>query len=147
MKKNIIRLILVLGISLLGIFLLKEASSNKIQTISVNGQRFQAEIVSTQSKLALGLGGRDSLCAECGMIFVFSQKDKHPFWMKGMRIPLDIIWFDSAGGRIVHIEKNIPADSKEIYSSPEKANRVLEINAGLADRYGIKVGDSVKLEK
>lgn len=147
MKKNIFRSILILGI-ILGLgYATFISRQNKIQRILVRGQQFKAEIADTPQKMTLGLGERDALCEQCGMLFVFPEKETPSFWMKGMRFSLDIIWFDSEDGQIVHIEKSIPADSKEIYASPEKADRVLEINAGMAEKHGIKVGDTVTLEK
>jgi len=144
MKRNIFCAILVLGIVLGLVYAIVISRQNKIQLLSIRGQQFKTEIVDTPKKMASGLGERDILCQECAMLFVFSEKATYPFWMKGMRFPLDIIWFDSMDGRIAHIEKNIPADSRGVFASPEKVDRVLEINAGLTDKYEIKVGDKIQ---
>jgi len=66
--------------------------------------------------------------------------------MKGMRFPLDILWIDSADGRIVHLEKNIPADSKAVFTPDAPADRVLELNGGSAERYGIQTGERVDFQ-
>jgi len=67
--------------------------------------------------------------------------------MLGMRFPIDIIWIKN--NRVVGIEKNVPAPEKgipeaalKVYNPPESVDRVLEINAGLSDSLGIKIGDS-----
>ena len=143
MKKNILRIVLILGIvDGLG-YAIMISRQNKVQLISIRDQQFKTEIVDTPSKMALGLGERDVLCEQCAMLFVFPEKKIYPFWMKGMRFPLDIIWWDSGDGRIVHIEKKIAPDSQAILTPGGEADRVLEINAGLSDKYSIQEGDKI----
>lgn len=112
---------------------------NVIKTITVGNAKFQAEAVSTPEKMELGLGGRNSLCPTCGMLFAFPKTGSYSFWMKGMRFPLDIIWISS--GTIVHIEKNVQPDFAGILTPSENADTVLEVNAGTADQLGLKEGD------
>ncbi|MEI8103478.1 MAG: DUF192 domain-containing protein [Candidatus Moraniibacteriota bacterium] len=95
----------------------------------------RADTVATQEE---GLGGRDSLCADCGMLFDFAKPYRYAFWMKGMRFSLDIVWI--ADSRVVYIQKNIPAGSKDIFTPPVEANQILEINAGKADEWGLEIG-------
>ena len=38
------------------------------------------------------------------MLFIFSQPDFYPFWMKDMKFPIDIIWLDE-NLQIINIEK------------------------------------------
>jgi hypothetical protein len=115
---------------------------NRLENIRINKNKFKVEVVDSSEKLSKGLGGRDGLCGKCGMLFEFSEKGRHSFWMKGMRFNLDIIWID--GNEIVHIAKNIPYDSSETITPEAKADKVLEIKGGLADRIGIKAGDMIK---
>lgn len=117
------------------------------EKIIVRGKVFRIELAETAQKRELGLGGRDALCEGCGMVFVFAQSGRYPFWMKGMRFPLDIIWWQSEDGRIVHIEKNISPDFKGTLDPQAGADRVLEIGAGSADRYGIQNGDQIIFQK
>lgn len=114
---------------------------NRLENIKINGNKFKIEVVSSFEKITKGLGDRNNLCEKCGMIFEFPEKGKHSFWMKGMKIDLDIIWID--GNEIVYIAKNISHDSLEIITPEIKANKVLEINAGLTEKYGIKMGDRI----
>ena len=67
--------------------------------------------------------------------------------MPDMRFPLDIIWIK--GNEIVGILENVsPAGfgELEIYYPPEPVDKVLEINAGLADKLNIKIGDGIVLK-
>ncbi len=161
MKKFLIQiflLILVTGISLF--FFSPLQTNNKIEipfipqkpsvsTLEVNGISFQVEVADTASKRSKGLGGRSGLGEKEGMLFVFDNADKHPFWMKGLSFPLDFIWIRD--NKVVDTTENIPPqaagqpDSElPIYSSKVNADRVLEVNAGTVKKFNIKVGDEIK---
>ena len=74
----------------------KKNSSSTAHTISENigGKVFSLEIASNEASRELGLGKRDSLAEDGGMIFVFNKLDKYGFWMKDTKFPLDIIWLN-----------------------------------------------------
>lgn len=112
-------------------------------TIEARKQKFKVEIADNADARKKGLSGREYLCAECGMVFLLDASEKYSFWMKNMRFPLDIIWIN--GEEVVFLAKNVPANSKKIFYPEKEANLVLEINAGLADKYGIREGDKIKL--
>ncbi|HEV8379897.1 MAG TPA: DUF192 domain-containing protein, partial [Tepidisphaeraceae bacterium] len=88
-----------------------------------------------------GLMRRDSLPADHGMIFVFSEPDTHSFWMKSTRIPLDIVFID-AGGTIRSIQQMKPYDLHST-SPPVAIKYAIELNSGAAAKAGAKVGDKV----
>ncbi|OGI35561.1 MAG: hypothetical protein A2259_00345 [Candidatus Moranbacteria bacterium RIFOXYA2_FULL_43_15] len=111
--------------------------------VVVRHQAFQAETVSSPADREKGLGGRDSLCENCAMLFVFPLEGKYAFHMKSMEFDLDIIWI--SGGKIAYIARNIPHSFKETVDSPVPADMVLEINAGLSDKYHFQEGDDVKV--
>ncbi len=119
--------------------------------VSIGGHKVNVEIAETESARQKGLGGRVSLGADEGMLFIFPNQDRHHFWMKDLAFPLDFIWINN--GKVVDIAVNIPAEPEipddllKIYSSQEPVNWVLEVNAGWAEWNGIKVGDSVELTR
>lgn len=121
-------------------FQTKPASGQKY--VSIHGKRIKIETVSTPEGMRLGLGKRESLCLDCGMLFVFEEKNKTPFWMKDMLFDLDIIWID--GGKIVWIKKNVDHTSLETITPLVSADKVLEVNAGFCEKYGILPGDRVE---
>ena len=97
-----------------------------------------------------GLGGRDSLPDDRGMLFVFPEPGRHGFWMKDMLIPIDIIWI-SAEGRVVDIqaaqpEPGVPDPQLKRYSPNGEAKYVLEVRAGLAAEKNVQVGDEAQIE-
>ena len=114
---------------------------NPQETLTINGNKINVEVVSDQQKLELGLGGRDSLESNSGMLFVFPTSASHSFWMKCMKFDLDIIWINDH--RIVHIEKNVKADFAGVLTPSEPSDHVLEIAAGAADRMDAKEGDEI----
>lgn len=110
------------------------------------------ELALTPAERAQGLGGRDSLAQDAGMLFVFGQEQLHAFWMRGMRFPLDFIWI-SADGRVVDLTENVPppepdtADSElALYRPDEPVLYTLEVNAGVVTEAGVEVGDEVTFE-
>ena len=120
----------------------------KKRSVTIGKQTFQVELAETEAQKILGLSGRKSLGEKNGMLFTFSTADYHAFWMKNTLIPLDIIYINN--DTIVTIHKKIPPVAKDTpnqniptITSSGPANKVLELNAGTADKYGFKVGDKV----
>ncbi|MEK6848045.1 MAG: DUF192 domain-containing protein [Nanoarchaeota archaeon] len=112
-----------------------------------NNTCFKAEISDTEEERQSGLMFRDFLKENKAMLFIFQTEAIYPFWMKNTFIPIDIIWI-SEENKVVHIEKNALPCKKENCDSinPEvKALYVLEINAGLAEKYGILEQDNVTI--
>jgi hypothetical protein len=107
---------------------------------------YQVEIASTPETRTRGLQFRTEMARDHGMLFVFSENRPHAFWMKDTLIPLDMIWMDY-GHRVVHIERNVPpchSDPCPVYRPDQDATYVLELNAGQADRWGLKRGSRVE---
>lgn len=118
-------------------------SGDKAEKIKINKEHiFNVERASGKEKREKGLAGRKSICGACGMLFEFKDSGRHAFWMKGMRFNLDILWISN--GEIVYIAKNVPYDSQETITPQIESDKVLEINAGIADKLGVKVGDRLE---
>lgn len=129
------------------LFFSKNSTSRQLQ---IGEAMLKVEIADTQSKRNKGLGGRQSIASDEGMLFVFSDLGKHPFWMKGLKFPLDFIWI--RGDTVVDLTQDAPLatagqpdSALPIYQSKEDVDKVLEINAGIIQRLNIQVGDTVKL--
>ncbi len=98
------------------------------------------ELADTAEKRTQGLSGRASVEDNYGMLFVFPVEASHGFWMKDMRVSIDIVWM-ADDGRIVHIEHNLSPDSyPEVIAPPAPARYVLETRAGYAKEQGWEVG-------
>jgi hypothetical protein len=97
-----------------------------------------------------GLGGRESLPDDRGMLFVFPEPGSDAFWMKDMLIPIDIIWI-STEGRVVDIqaaqpEPGVPDAQLKLYEPSALGQYVLEVRAGLVAEMGVQVGDEARIE-
>lgn len=126
------------------------SNQNNLPKITINQTQIYVEVAKTPQQKSLGLSGRKSLDKSNGMLFVFENKTRPSFWMKGMNFAIDIIWI--ANGKIVGIEKSAPApapnthDSKlPIYKPPTGIDYVLEVNAGFSDRNNLEKGSGVEI--
>lgn len=94
-----------------------------------------------------GLGSQEKLKLNQGMLFVFSDGKPHGFWMKDMRFPIDIIWFD-ANNRIVYVKEGAePASYPEIFTPTVSTPLVLEVPAGFFAYHQLKLGDTLKIDR
>ena len=121
-----------------------------LATLEVGSNKFKVEVADTETKRKKGLSNREFLPEDQGILFIFERADKYPFWMKGLKFPLDFIWIN--GDKVVDILPNVsppspgqPDESLTIYQPRVEIDQVLEINGGTAEKLGIKFGDSVKL--
>ncbi|MDE2059109.1 MAG: DUF192 domain-containing protein [candidate division NC10 bacterium] len=104
------------------------------------------EVARTAREQARGLGGRSSLPKGGGMLFPFDAAERRTFWMKGMLIPLDMLWIRES--KIVAIDANVPPPRS--HETPVIVSRVadlvLEVPAGFAQEMGISVGQTVRVK-
>jgi uncharacterized membrane protein (UPF0127 family) len=145
----VIILILGLAASLLGQDLVGDAKNDRlageelvIETAS-GPVTFFVEVVDTNETRAQGLMFREELAPNAGMLFDFKRQQPVSFWMRNTLIPLDM-FFIKTDGRIVNIAKRTVPHSERGIPSVEPVLGVLETNAGVADRLGIKPGDVVR---
>lgn len=149
MIKVIIGIVVVTIIGATVVFmLLREVEKPEYVDVSIGDVTFTAELAANEARRAKGLGGRQSLGENEAMLFKFSGNGFHSFWMKDMVFPIDIIWIQDTV--IVDIQKDaaipISQNDSQIYTPENQANNVLEINAGLVERYGFKIGDLVVIQ-
>jgi uncharacterized protein len=110
-----------------------------------NGKRIRAEVMIRPIDMQRGMMFRDSLPAGEGMLFIHPEPGHNSYWMYNVRIPLDILWLDSAR-RIVEISADTPpcktrASQCPSYGGNARSQYVLELGGGEAARNGLKVGD------
>lgn len=137
----------------------------QFRQIKVGDHEIKVEVVDTPEKSSLGLSYRDEIGAD-GMLFVLARRGMPTFWMKGMRIPLDMIWIDclqpeqlteeiGQSGKecqVADITRNVPVpeDPEDLTSLPtyhpkSPVQYVLEVPAGWSIQQAIDIGALVRL--
>jgi uncharacterized membrane protein (UPF0127 family) len=104
--------------------------------------RFDIEVVDTDEERARGLMYRRSLPQNGGMLFLYDRPRHIVMWMKNTFIPLDMV-FIARDGTVHRIESNAEPFSTDRIASGAVVLGVLELNAGSAQRIGLKPGDRV----
>lgn len=117
-------------------------SEQQQKNIVINGQTIYVAIADTADQRQQGLGGQKTLCEKCGMLFLFDTVDNYTFWMKDMNFDIDIIWIRD--DVVVDISDNVSyKTSEKIVWTIESIDKVLELPAGSADKFGIIAGNGV----
>ncbi|MFA6588076.1 MAG: DUF192 domain-containing protein [Patescibacteria group bacterium] len=113
--------------------------------VEIKNQVIKAEVVKSTKAKAKGLSHRRNLPKDKGMLFVFDQADKYEFWMKDMKIPLDIIWIND--GKVVDISRGVfppVAGSEPVRVKPTKSvKEILEVYSGVGQNW--QIGDQVNI--
>ncbi|MFA7252875.1 MAG: DUF192 domain-containing protein [Candidatus Paceibacterota bacterium] len=118
-----------------------ESIQGSVGEIIIKNSTWEVEVVTDNAQKETGLSNRKTLYSKKGMLFVFDKSAKQIFWMKDMLIPIDIIFLDE-NWKIVLIETNLqPQTFPKTFGSNVKSKYVLEINAGEAELYDLRVGD------
>lgn len=103
---------------------------------------FDIEIAKTPYEIQTGLMYRDAMKENQGMLFVFPDIRERSFYMKNTRFPLDLIFIDH-NKRIVSFQENAKPMDESSLPSNAKAQFVLELNAGMAQKLLLEVGDKM----
>lgn len=124
------------------------SADNRQETalVAINQQKIKVEIAATFDQHYRGLSGRAALCADCGLLFNFTDSGQKSFVMRNMNFPLDIIFINR--GVIQNIAENLEPegnDPQHIYRSAGAADQVLEVNGGYCEKYNIRAGDKIFL--
>jgi uncharacterized membrane protein (UPF0127 family) len=75
------------------------ASEGATAVLRLDGLPFRPEIADSSAERSRGLMHRRRAPKD-GMLFVFPTRTTGSFWMKNTRVPLTIVFFDSAGKRV-----------------------------------------------
>jgi len=113
-----------------------------LQTQS-GAHHFDVEIANTDEKRTVGLMYRRSLGENAGMLFLYEPPQPISMWMRNTYIPLDMI-FISPDNRVHRIVERTEPFSLQTIPSGGTVKGILEVNAGVAAKIGLKPGDEVR---
>lgn len=112
--------------------------------MKIGAKTYKLEIANTESSRRTGLMRRDSMPADHGMIFSFSEEQILQFHMLNTRIPLDILFLDT-GGQIVSVHEMKAYDTRTETRSARPAKYAIELNLGQIKTAGVKPGDVLQI--
>ncbi len=124
-----------------------DETAEKVAFLTDDGrEEFVVEVMRTVEERQKGLMHRDDLPERNGMLFVFEQPQELSFWMKNVKFPIDIVFFDK-DKKMLNVAREVPGclkDPCENYVSNGDAKYVLEIGSGKAEEIGLEVGDKIE---
>jgi uncharacterized protein len=113
---------------------------------TIAGHKLTAEVAATNPQRMQGLMHRRMMPENRGMLFVFTDEERHAMWMKNTYIPLSVAFIDSKGV-ITNIEDMKP-HTEDSHPATRPVRYALEMNVGWFAKRGIKAGAKIEgLEK
>lgn len=148
---------IILGVMLMGCDAVTtatpEVATNIGQSLPISAQAtigdraVYLEVAKTRQQQAIGLMGRTSLADDRGMLFEFKPPQPVSFWMKNVRIPLDMVFVKN--GKVKAIAASVPPCTAEPCPTYGPNNttidQVIELRGGRAAELGLEVGETVKI--
>ncbi|MEO0372725.1 MAG: DUF192 domain-containing protein [Pseudomonadota bacterium] len=105
--------------------------------------QFTVDVADEPAERSQGLMHVESMAQSAGMLFVYEQPETARFWMKNTLISLDMIFAD-ATGTVRKVHKNAEPLSESLIFGGQDVQYVLEVNGGVAARFGIGPGDVLR---
>lgn len=120
-----------------GLAALVQADMPRLE-LTLGMYRIDAEVASDQPNRMQGLMQRRSMAPQQGMLFVFTESNRHCMWMRNTLLPLSVAFLDEQGS-IVNIEDMEP-QTEDNHCAVRPARFALEMNKGWFAQKGIKAG-------
>lgn len=140
--------VVIFAAILLLVIIVGRNNSETKTKVSANNKTFSVFVAKSDIEKQVGLSSKEKIAESQGMLFLFDKPDYYSFWMKEMKFPIDIIYIDN--NKVTTVISNVKPPSKPedltIYQPKAKSDMVLEVNAGLAQKYNIKEGTTIKIE-
>lgn len=129
------------------------SSTNLGQKLPISAQAvigrnvIELEVAQTPQQQAIGLMHRTAIPENRGMLFLFDSPQPVSFWMKNVRVPLDMIFMKD--GVVKGISAAVPPCTTNpcpTYGPRTEINQVIELRGGRASQLGLKVNDKVNIK-
>ena len=146
MKRYFILISGIVVLAGLGAFLYFHALSSDVTRGTFAGVSLRLEFATTSAARELGLGGRESLESDYGMLFAFPQPGFYGFWMKDTKVPLDIYWLDESGAVVSMAEGVATSTYPHVFYPAKEALYVLETAAGFGESHAVATGTPLVLK-
>ena len=103
--------------------------------------RVEAEVAATPDSRQIGMMLRTSMLPHRGMLFVFTESNRHCMWMRNTLLPLSVAFLDDKG-RIINVEDMQP-QTENNHCASQPARFALEMNLGWFKSRGLGSGASI----
>lgn len=131
--------VIVVLISLLTIYAL-QVSGVTTERVRLAGSEYQLRVANTEQARVTGLAGVERLSENGGLLMDFEADGQWGIWMKGMKIPIDIVWLNKDKQVVYIVENASPQTPDTTYLPLENTRYVLEFAAGTVSRDNIGQG-------
>ena len=111
--------------------------------IGVGDATLEAEIADDGQERYTGLGFRDAMDENAGMLFVYPDERPLTFTMRDTRIPLSIAFVSK--DLVINEIHDMPVGPDQLFPSERPAMYALETNLGWFERNGVEPGDRLRL--
>jgi len=115
--------------------------SMPVTELTVGMYRIEAEVAATQANRIRGLMQRRTMPQNRGMLFVFTEAERHCMWMKNTFLPLSVAFMDEEG-RILNVEDMLP-QTEDNHCAARPARFALEMNLGWFRQKGLAAGTRI----
>src|SRR3989344_451118 len=122
------------------IYALKRVFILERKIVEIDKKIISVEIADNELERSKGLMFRESLCENCGMLFVYDENGERSFWMKNTLIPLKIIFIDE-NFIVTDVENAEPCKTDVCDNYNGYGKYVLEVNPEIE----VMVGNKVKI--
>lgn len=129
-----------------------------VEVVQIKGEKFFLELAADNPTRTLGLGGREFIADDGGMLFVFPEPRRLNFVMRDCPIAIDVIFLDQLGNvTAVHTmppeepQRESESDWEyetrlERYPSRMAAQFAIELQGGKAAELGVQTGEKIALD-
>jgi uncharacterized membrane protein (UPF0127 family) len=142
----IIASLLIIVLIITGILVLKQKVDYvAYKDVKIGNETYKLEVADTQASREKGLGYREGLANNSGMLFDFKTDSDWRIWMANMHFDIDIAWLNKEG-KIMHIKANAqPGSYPEAYHADIPNRYVIEVPAKTFEKLNIKEGDIINI--
>ena len=128
-----------------------------VEEVRIGEMTFNLELALSTERRRQGLGGRETLPADGGMLFAFPRAAQQRFWMYDCLMDIDIAYLDPIGyiTAIHTMPKEAPRGVDELevdyqnrlpgYPSRYPAQFVIELAPGMFETLGLEAGDRIDI--
>lgn len=129
-----------------------------VEVVKIKGRTFHLDLAADNPTRMLGLGGREVIPEDGGMLFVFPVARGLKFVMRNCPTDIDVAFLDSLGNvtAVHHMPSEEPQKPDEAdfayenrlarYSSRFAAQYAIELKGGMMEQLGLKAGDHIDLD-